>query len=495
MNTLLTTIKNRIFKLTALIILLSLNFTASYSQLYNTAFTISDGAQKHQIAFDALGFISGDFCACSFIPPGKVADYFGFQYLRDNDITRMGHNSDFSGVIGNNLLYVLDSTQKAEIISMAIQQVDIVKQYAYLRLPLIKAFVRMRDNDMPTGSLGLDSSAVKEYSAALYRVDGLVCLQRAQLYSKIINALNATQRHYLDSISLIGEKNMPDLPLQIDKRPLNNDQFVGVMSLADDIYSWYVGNVDADVYMCPERQGNYFGSFYLKDAPAMGVANYSIDTTLSQTGGDRFLATLTTSQASLITSLVNTQRVSLNGIVARRTDISILLRKYLSSQVVDTNAVLSLSEEYGKLDGLLSYYYATNFSKVNWTLSSAQRDSMMSIRNLSDYPCTGAYLYSEAIAEPTIENTDYLFLRSAAGVNNAKNSRSTYVCTPNPFVDKINIRNTSGNELYELTKIDGQLVWGGKFIEQNDFSYLPQGVYLLNIKADKSTETLKLFKK
>ena len=150
------------------------------AQTFTIGTTLGNGGQRDQIAFDALGFISGEFCSCSFIPPGKVADYFGFQYLRDNDITQNGHNSDFSDVIANNLLSVLDSAQKARLIQVATEQVDIIKQYAYMRFPLIDAFMRMRNNDMPSGSNDLDSTAIQNYSAALYHVDGQISLKRAQ---------------------------------------------------------------------------------------------------------------------------------------------------------------------------------------------------------------------------------------------------------------------------------------------------------------------------
>ena len=397
-----------------LITFMLLNFSNAFSQDYDMSFTLSKGAQTHQIGFNGLGFLSGDFCACTFVPPGKVADYFGFQYLRDNDITGMGHNSDFSSIIGNNMLYVLDDAQKALIVQTAKAQVDIIKQYAYLRFPLIDAFVRMRDSIMPPGSPGLDIAAVKAYSAYLYRVDGRVSITRAQLYANIINSLTEDQKHYIDSIAVLGAKNMPVLPEQIDKRPLTNDEFVGVMSIADDIFSWYVGNLDSDVYFCPERQANYFGSFYLKDAPAMGNPNYYIDTSLSQTGGARFIAKLDSAQAALIDVLFDAQKIAMDSLVARRTDISELMRSYLTNSIVDTSAVLSLSETYGALDGEISYYSATNFSKVNWTLTSAQKDSLMVIRNLDDFPCDGAYLYSEKIAMPTIENSDFLFLPASA---------------------------------------------------------------------------------
>jgi len=42
------------------------------------------------------------------------------------------------------------------------------------------------------------------------------------------------------------------------------------MTYASEMFSWYAGSVEADVYFCPERHATYFGSFYMKDIPAMG---------------------------------------------------------------------------------------------------------------------------------------------------------------------------------------------------------------------------------
>ena len=43
----------------------------------------------------------------SFFPPGKVADFWGFQYLRDNDPSEMGHNTDFLTRAATTCSYVL----------------------------------------------------------------------------------------------------------------------------------------------------------------------------------------------------------------------------------------------------------------------------------------------------------------------------------------------------------------------------------------------------
>ena len=87
------------------------------------------------------------------------------------------------------------------------------------------------------------------------------------------------------------------------------------MTYAGDLFSWYAGSIDADIYFCPERHGTYFGSFYMKDAPAVGHEGYSIDETLTATAGsalsDSSKGYVTSDQAAAISSLVDTQRANL----------------------------------------------------------------------------------------------------------------------------------------------------------------------------------------
>ncbi len=49
---------------------------------------------------------------------GKVADYWGFQYLRDNDADDMGHNTSFLTRVACNMLYVLNDAQIASLKSL-----------------------------------------------------------------------------------------------------------------------------------------------------------------------------------------------------------------------------------------------------------------------------------------------------------------------------------------------------------------------------------------
>ena len=54
-------------------------FTEGLGAQYTLAQAASDQAQLSTIAFSGLAFITGNAGADTFMPPGKVADFFGFQ--------------------------------------------------------------------------------------------------------------------------------------------------------------------------------------------------------------------------------------------------------------------------------------------------------------------------------------------------------------------------------------------------------------------------------
>jgi hypothetical protein len=166
--------------------------------------TLSQGAQLHTIGFSAVAFLTGSLGADSFFPPGKVADWWGFQCLRDNDPSEKGHNTDFLTKAAFNMLYVLTPEQKAQLVALAQSQVEDINQYAYNRFVLMKAFRRLLEGDVPAGAQCLDKSAVEQYSASLYRLDGQISLQRAQVMGGILKRLTHEQRAYLDKLKGTG---------------------------------------------------------------------------------------------------------------------------------------------------------------------------------------------------------------------------------------------------------------------------------------------------
>jgi Spy/CpxP family protein refolding chaperone len=364
------------------------------------------------ISYDALAFMTGDLGSDSFFPPGKVADFWGFQYLRDNDPSEMGHAGDFLTSAAMNTLNNLTIEQRAELVALAQSQVDDINEYGYKRFVLMDAFRRLANGDLPSGTTGLNEDAVKAYSAELYKLDGQISFERAQLMGRIITSLSTEQIAYFDAMLGKGMKEWNTVQEPEDIRGLDRDVKVAVMTYAGDLYSWYAGSVDADVYFCPERHGTYFGSFYLKDIKAMSDPTYSIPTNLTGDLGELMLQKLTPDQAQLITSLVDIQRPSLQGIVSTREQVSVELRKFQDGSVADQATVLALMEQYGSYDGEIIYNMAVNFVKVYQSLTDAQKAELNALRTelLGDqsHP-NGAYLYSQEILMPEIPNTDFLF--------------------------------------------------------------------------------------
>lgn len=403
--------------------------------------TLSDGAQRTTIAFSGLAMVTGNLQAQSFFPPGKVADYTGFQYLRDNDPDNMGHNTSFLTRVANNVLFILTDAQLNQLKALAANQVDQINQYGYQRYALMKAFRRTLDDDLPIGSSGLNLNAVTKASRELYLLDGQMAYDRAALYADVIGSMTTSQRAYLDAMKGKGWNSWPNVTDDQVKSKLSGlpqGTGVAVMTYAGDIFSWYAGSLEADVYFCPERHGTYYGGFYIKDAPAVGHEGYSIDEQLTATAGSALSNAakgyVTASQAAVMSALVETQRSNLyagnsNNIVKVRTDIATWLRSLLTAstdRAAVRTQVLSLSGTYGDLDGANNHAYASVFAQVYKTLSPDQKTQLQSLRKSImsgtyadgtsfDYSVsTTYYLYADPITNvsllaPYTSNTDYLF--------------------------------------------------------------------------------------
>ena len=404
--------------------------------------TISDGAQRCTIAFDGFAIITGNLEAQSFFPPGKVADYWGFQYLRDNTPDGNGHNTSFLTNCAFNVLSILSAEQFALLKTLAESQLDQINLYGYKRFPLMKAFLRQLDDDIPSGSTGLSLTAVKAASNELYQLDGEISFDRAVVYATIFRTLSASQIAYLQDMEAGGFDSWTvssemDRAVREMMRGVSKDVSVALMTYAGDLYSWYAGSLDADVYFCPERQGTYFGGFYLKDAPAIGHEGYKIDEALTADSGQAFLDELASNHLdTLVTDLVAHQKDILyagtTSIVSVREDISILLRSLITAPELTEafkaqvlSQVLEKSGVYGDLDGEIVYDYTMAFSQVYESMTATQKANMAALRKTimsGDYNgapfdfsvCTTPFLYSEAISdtsvlEPYIADTDYLF--------------------------------------------------------------------------------------
>lgn len=372
--------------------------------------TLSSGAQINTIAFSGLAFYTGTFYSSSFYPPGKVADYFGFQFMRDNDPTESGHNTDYLTKAAWHTMNILTTAQLQKLIDLSAEQENLFSKYATDRLVLIKAFHRYLDGDLPAGTTTLDATKVKELSKNLYLIDGEISYRRAVVFSEIINSLSASQKSSLNYFSNTGMQQwiMPPKPTASIPQGLN----VWVMSNASEMFSWYLRDAQADIYFCPERQGTYFGGFFMKDAPAVGNPGYAIDPQATANKGNYFLNTiLNTTQSNLIKSIYTNVQPALNKIVTARTNIATELRKGRNGGTIDKNTILTQSANYGEADADYIYEMVDKFVTVGRTLTAQQKIDLVKLRDLANYPDKPGkcFIYSAEVDTPVLPNTDYLF--------------------------------------------------------------------------------------
>jgi len=396
-------------------------------------------AQSATLAFACFGMMKGNLQAQTFFPPGKVADYWGFQYMRDNDgesdATGYGHNTDFLGRVACNILYILNDSQITMLKSLASSQVDNINLYGWKRYQFMKAFRMLMDN---YSSYTLDEAAVKAASVELYQLDGLISYQRAVVYADIFRSLTAEQKAYI-SENMVGKGfvDWPDIDMsQVSSKMqgLSQVENVAVMTYASDLYSWYAGSEAADVYYCPERHGTYFGSFYIKDAPAVGNAGYSIDTSMTgNVGGyltsDNSHTYMSAAGQTLLNTMASTQLGNLytnsnNNIEYARTMISQALRSLISSEAPSAATLASVqatvdtySQMYGELDGENNYLYATTFAKIYNNdgaayLTNTQKTNLsnlwteiLTVDGIDYSTCSSYYLYSAMLDLSSVGNS------------------------------------------------------------------------------------------
>jgi len=379
---------------------------------YSIKQAVSDRAQLHTIAFSGLAFITGDFGACTFLPPGKVCDFSGFQYMRDIDAAQKGHNPVFLNRVAGNVLHVLRDEQRAAFEQAARRESAQLRALAQMRFPLIQAFCRELNGEVPAGSPGLNQESVVQYVGELFAMDAQVSYERAQVFAQVAASLTRAQKAYLARMKFGDFSTWPEVDVHRYKLPRGTEKLVNVayMTYASEFFSWHAGSVDADTYFCPERHGTYFGGFYMKDMPAMGKRDYDISTSLTGDSGKAFLEALNPEQRGWITGVIARQRKALAEIIEVRRAISAELRRFLKGEQADREKVIALGRRYGELDGQMSYSCAVAFAAVNKTLTQPQRTALLKLRNLAGYESAPAYIYSDPLkALPDMPDTDYFF--------------------------------------------------------------------------------------
>ena len=380
------------------------------AQKYSIEQAVSDKAQLHTIAFSGLAFISGDFGASTFIPPGKVCDYFGFQYMRDIDAAGKGHNPAFLNRVAGNVFHALNEKQEQLFSTLAEEQAPQLEALAKLRLPMIKAFWLHLG-----GKPGLSKEATVRHTGRIFEKDMELSLRRAEVMARVHQSLDADQRAYFSKMKFGDFNTWPEMDerdkLKRGGKGKSKLFNVANMTYASEYFSWTAGNIEADTYFCPERHGTYFGGFYMKDMPAMGKRDFDISTAITGDSGEAFLEkVLTEEQRKHIVAILAKQRSALQETIKVRREISTELRKLLAGDTPDKAKLLALGRHYGELDGEMSWYYAAAFAAVNKTLTADQRAALVKLRNLEGYTSAPYYIYSQAMTdEPDLAGVENFF--------------------------------------------------------------------------------------
>jgi Spy/CpxP family protein refolding chaperone len=380
------------------------------AQKYSIEQAVSDKAQLHTIAFSGLAFITGDFGASTFIPPGKVCDYFGFQYMRDIDAAQKGHNPMFLNRVAGNVFHVLNEDQERIFSALAEEQAPQLEDLAKLRLPMIKAFWLHLG-----GRPGLSKEATVQYTGRIFEKDMELSIRRAEVMARVHNSLDAEQKAYFAKMKFGDFNTWPEMDerdkLKRGGKGKSKLFNVANMTYASEYFSWTAGNIEADTYFCPERHGTYFGGFYMKDMPAMGKRDFDISTAVTGESGEAFIGkVLTEEQRKPILAILDKQRTALQESIRVRREISTELRKLLAGGKPDKARLMSLGRHYGELDGEMSWYYATSFAEVNKTLTSGQRAALVKLRNLDGYTSAPYYIYSQPMKdEPDLAGVETFF--------------------------------------------------------------------------------------
>jgi hypothetical protein len=302
------------------------------------------------------------------------------------------------------MLHILNDEQKQKLVDLAKQQAPLYISFAYNRFPIMNAFRQSLE-----GRSGLSQEAVAKYTSRLYQTDADLSYNRAVVVGGIINSFTEDQKAYLSKLKFNDFSTWPDVPEdEALKKTMSNTEFVAVMTYASEMFSWYKGSIEADVYFCPERHGTYFGGFFMKDYPAMNNPDYFISTATTGDKGKAFLNILDEDQRKLIENIIPEQKDAMNEIAKIRTEVATELRKAQKGGSIDKDKVYSLIERYGYLDGQISALYAQRFSQVNAALTNVQRTALIKLRDLNAVP-KGAYMFSSEIPAPSIPNVDFMF--------------------------------------------------------------------------------------
>ena len=141
---------------------------------------------------------------------------------------------------------------------------------------------------------------------------------------------------------------------------------------------------------------------------------------------------------------------------------------------------------------------STNATDYSWnfddpTSGTSNTDTSQNPNHI--FNSNGVYQVSLTASNISFTNTVTIpvIISDILGIPSA-NLKKEMAVYPNPFTSKITILNPITSSEYELIDVDGKMIFKGNTIDKTDFSYLPKGMYILNVKTNNAVKTFKLLK-
>ena len=106
--------------------------------------------------------------------------------------------------IAFNILHILGTDQINMFVARAQNQIDQINAFAQKRFPLLNAFRRLKEGDIPSGTNGLSKDAIMGYAAEIYRIDGQISYDRAKLFGTVVNSFTTEQKAKMDALKALN---------------------------------------------------------------------------------------------------------------------------------------------------------------------------------------------------------------------------------------------------------------------------------------------------
>jgi hypothetical protein len=260
----------------------------------------------------------------------------------------------------NGLLSVLSDEQLAALVQLAETQTADINQTGVNRIVLAEAFYAVLNGGVSADGASVDLTAVTQYAADLYELEGQILLERAQALGSILSSLDETQVAELESM-LSDAGNRSALCAPVDLSDLTMEERMLVMSYAAEMMGWYMGQ---------NAEGN--ADVQVPDRPQPPEGNM----TCARGPGAMFLNVLTDEQKALLSDLVSSQAAYVEEMSSIRENVTAQLSLAMSGSEIDQQTVLDLMNRYGELEGTILYNYAATFAEINSTLTAEQRQML-----------------------------------------------------------------------------------------------------------------------